>query len=308
MEKVDNIIIGAGPAGCTAAIYMTRAGFKPLIFGGATPGGQLLYTHEIENFPSLQEPISGPELMQKMHSQCKRLGAEILTEEVTKADLSKKPFKITASNKKQYLAKSIIIATGAKARWLDIEGEDKFRGQGVSTCATCDGFFYRNKQVCIVGGGDTAIGDAIFLTKFVNKVTVIHRRDKLRAAQILAEKAQKNPKIHFEYDNVVTKIIGDQTISAVEIKNVKNGKTKQVPVSGVFVAIGHDPNTAIFNGALKLDEYGYIMANNTRTSIEGIFVAGDVMDINYKQAIIACGRGCIAALEAEKYLNTLCAD
>lgn len=305
MDKADNIIIGAGPAGCTAAIYMARAGFKPLVFGGANPGGQLLYTYEIDNFPSLDEPISGVELIQKMHKQCKRLGVEILTEEVTAIDLSQKPFKINASNNQQYLAKSIIIATGAKARWLDIENEDKFRGKGISTCATCDGFFYRNKQVCIIGGGDTAIGDAIFLTKFVNKVTVIHRRDTLRAVQLLAEKAKENTKIHFEYDSVASKIIGDQTISALEIKNLKTNQTKQIPCSGIFVAIGHDPNTKIFGEQLKLDENGYVIANNTHTSVEGVFVAGDVMDIDYKQAIIACGRGCIAALETEKYLNTL---
>lgn len=305
MTKSDNIIIGAGPAGCTAAIYMVRAGFKPLIFGGANPGGQLLYSYEIENFPSLEEPISGVELMQRMHKQCKRLGAEILTEEITTVDFSQNPFKLTATNNEEYFAKTVIIATGAKARWLNIPGEDKFRGKGVSTCATCDGFFYQNKQVCVIGGGDTAVGDAIFLTKFVNKVTLIHRRDSLRAVQVISEKAQKNPKIHFEWDSVATQVLGEETISALEIKNLKTNEIKQIPASGIFVAIGHDPNTKIFEGQLRLDKNGYIIAKNTHTSVKGVFTAGDVMDIDYKQAIIACGRGCIAALETEKYLTRI---
>jgi len=263
---IDVAIIGAGPAGCTAAIYITRSGLKPVVFGGTIPGGQLLLTYEIENFPGFPEPISGAELMERMHKQCKRMGAHILTDDVARVDFSGRPLKIESSCGATYNAKAVVVATGAKARWLGLESEKKFMGKGVSACATCDGFFYRGKEVCVAGGGDTALGDALFLTRFVNKVTVIHRRDKLRAAAAIVAQAEKNPKIEFVWDSVIEEITGTNTVEGLRLKNVKTGQASQLACSGLFVAIGHEPNTKLFEGQLRLDEAGYILADpRTRT-------------------------------------------
>ena len=289
-----------------AAIYVTRSGLKPVVFGGTIPGGQLLLTHEIENFPGFPEPVSGAELMERMHKQCKRMGAAILTDDVSRVDLAKRPFQVESSCGAVYNAKAVIITTGAKARWLGIESEKKFMGKGVSACATCDGFFYRGKEVCVAGGGDTAIGDALFLTRFVSKVTIIHRRDKLRAAATLVEQARKNPKIAFAWDSVIEEVTGTNAVEGVRLKNVKTGQLSDLPCSGLFVAIGHEPNTKLLTGQLRLDDAGYIITDNRmRTSMEGVFAAGDVMDTNYKQAITSAGTGAMAGIEAERYIQSI---
>jgi len=306
MPDTDIAIIGAGPAGCAAAIYVTRSGLKPVVFGGAMPGGQLLLTHEIENFPGFPEPVAGAELMERMLKQCKRLGAQVLTDEVAAVDFSKHPLTLESSSGETYRAKAVIVATGAKARWLGIESEKKFMGRGVSACATCDGFFYRGKEVCVVGGGDTAVGDALFLTRFAEKIYLIHRRDALRASTVLAAKAKKNPKIVSIWNSAVQEVTGSDYVEGVKLRNVKTGEVSSLACSGVFVAIGHDPRTKMFLGQLKLDEAGYIATDSRmRTSVQGVFAAGDVADHDYQQAVTSVGSGCKAALEAERYLQTL---
>lgn len=305
MNICDVIIIGAGPAGCTAAIYITRAGYKPIVFGGAAPGGQLLLTNEIENFPGLPEPVAGYELLDRMHKQIKRLGATLLTDEVTSVSTAKKPFTVTSSSGEQYTCRALIIATGSKARWIGIPSEEKLRGHGVSACATCDGFFFKGKEVCVVGGGDTALTDALFLTKFVSKVTVVHRRDQLRASAVLVESAKMNSKINFAWDSIVEEVEGTDSVTGLRLKNVKTGAVTTVPCSAVFVAIGHDSNVKMFEGKIDIDSHGYIITDRSKTSVEGIFAAGDVMDPYYKQAITAAGSGAVAAIEAERFLHTL---
>jgi len=305
MTEHDLIIIGAGPAGATAAIYATRAGLKPVIFGGTAPGGQLLLTHEIENFPGFENPIAGFELMEHMHKQAKRLGAVIVNDEIVKAELDQRPFRLHVSDGGVHTAKALIIATGAQARWLGTESETRLRGKGVSACAVCDGFFYRGKEVCVVGGGDTAVGDALFLTKFASKVRLIHRRDQLRACPALAGAAKRNPKIEFVWDSVVEEVLGTDAVTGIKVRNVKTSAVSEISCSGLFMAIGHVPSTALFKGQLELDGEGYIKTSGVRTSVEGVFAAGDVMDPHYKQAVAAAGTGCLAALEAEKYLNLL---
>lgn len=305
-EHYELVIIGGGPAGFTAAVYGARGGFKTALFGGIAPGGQLLQTMEIENFPGFPQPVAGADLMQAMLDQAKRLGAAVITDEIKAADFTARPFRLSISDGKTCTADSVIIATGAQARWLGLATEAKFAGHGVSGCATCDGFFYRGKEVCVVGGGDTAAEDALFLTKFVTKVYLIHRRDELRASFRMQEKLKANHKIEFVLDSVVEEITGAEKADGVKVKNVKTGALRHIPLSGVFVAIGHTPATAIFKDRIKLDEEGYIVTDcKGETSVRGVFAAGDVMDPHYKQAVVAAGAGCRASLEAGRYLEEL---
>lgn len=297
------VVIGSGPAGFTAAIYAVRGGASTALFGGVAPGGQLLLTTEIENFPGFTDPVVGADLMSRMLKQASRLGARVFQESVTEADLSARPFKLKAGGK-DYTADAVIIATGAQARWLGTPSEEKFKGKGVSGCATCDGFFYRGKDVCVIGGGDTAAEDALFLTKFAGKVYLVHRRDQLRASYRLQEKIKANPKIEVVYDHVPEEFLGEAKLSAVSLKNVKTGALRRLEVSGAFIAIGHTPATELVKGKLKLDEAGYIAADErTATSVPGVYAAGDVMDTRYKQAVVAAGAGCKAALEALAFIE-----
>ncbi|NLO91300.1 MAG: thioredoxin-disulfide reductase [Elusimicrobia bacterium] len=304
--KLDALIIGAGPAGCTAAIYLARAGYSTLLLGSTPPGGQLLHTNEIENFPGFPEPLSGAELMMQMHKQCAGLKVPLSAEKAASVDLSANPFKTTASDGTVYESRTLIVATGATARWLNIESENRLRNKGVSACATCDGFFYRGKTVCVIGGGDSALGDAMFLSRFAASVKLIHRRDKLRACAALTAKAQSNPKISFVWDSTVEEILGGETVSGLRLKNVKTGQVSDLACNGVFLAIGHDPASELFDGKLDLDKEGYISVHDhTHTSVPGVFACGDVADPRYKQAVCAAGSGCMAALDARDYLNRL---
>ena len=298
----DVIILGSGPAGLTAAIYTSRAGLKTLVVAGAMWGGQLMLTREVENFPGFENGILGPTLMEQIRKQAERCGAELIFEHATAADFRSKPFKVTAGNK-VYETKSVIIATGALAKWLGLESETRLRGRGVSVCATCDAPFFRNKIVVVVGGGDTAIEEALFLSKVVGEVKVIHRRDKLRAGNWLQEKAFANPKISFMWNITVTDILGKDRVEGIKLRNVVSGEDSVLSCDAVFLAIGYTPNTSIFRDQIELDDNGYIEAREeTRTNIDGVFVAGDVADYRYRQAIAAAGSGCKAALDAEKYL------
>jgi len=303
-KNYDIVIIGSGPAGITAAIYSTRGGMKTLVIAGPAPGGQLLETTNIENFPAFEKPISGFDLMTKMINQAKRLGAEIINEYAKEVQINERPFSIKAGSE-IYKAKALIIATGASTKWLSIPGEEKLKGKGVSSCATCDGFFYKDKTVAVIGGGDSAAEEAIFLTKFAKKVYLIHRRDKLRAAHILQERLKSNPKIEIIYDHIPIEILGENKVNAIMIKNTKTQETKKLELDGVFVAIGHHPNTEIVAGKLNLDEQGYIIVNQKfETSVKGVFAAGDVCDPIYRQAIVASGSGTIAAMNAIKLIES----
>ena len=300
------IIIGSGPAGYTAAIYTARANLNPILIEGLQPGGQLTTTTEVDNFPGFSSGIKGPELMDEMKKQALRFGTEILSAEVTKADFSKSPFSVTVNEKDLYQTKTVIIATGASAKYLNLESEKRLMGYGVSACATCDGFFFKEKEVVVVGGGDTAIEEANFLTKFASKVTVIHRRDQLRASKILQENAFKNDKIDFCWDSVVEDILDPNQgkVTGIKLKNVKTDEVTEKNCDGVFLAIGHTPNTSIFKGQLKMDKMGYIISKDgAKTSIPGIFACGDVKDHVYRQAVTAAGSGCAAAIEAELFLQ-----
>ena len=300
----DIIIIGSGPAGFTAAIYAARGGAATALFGGVAPGGQLLQTMEIENFPGFPDPVAGADLMLKMLSQAKRLGTAVFNEEITSVDLGQRPFMLTAGSGKSYTAGALIAATGAQARWLGMPSEQKFIGKGVSGCATCDGFFFRGKEVCVVGGGDSAAEDALFLTKFASKVYLVHRRDALRATFRLVEKLRTNPKIEIIYEHTPEEITGEGKVTGINLKNVKTGAVRRLETPGVFIAIGHTPATQLFAGKLNLDDSGYIVTNETLgTSVCGVFAAGDVMDTRYKQAVVAAGAGCKAAMEALIYLE-----
>jgi thioredoxin reductase (NADPH) len=302
MLMYDVIVLGSGPAGLTAAIYTSRAGLKTLVVTGALWGGQLMFTHEVENFPGFEEGILGPELMGEIRKQAERHRAKLVFETATSADFKSKPFKVTAGDK-TYVAKSVIIATGASAKWLGLESETRLRGKGVSVCATCDAPFFRNKKVVVVGGGDTAIEEALVLTKFASEVTVIHRRDQLRACKCLQDKAFENPKVSFVWNSTVQEILGKDRVEGVKLRRVDSGEETILQCDAVFVAIGYKPSTEIFEGQIKLDENGYIIAREgTRTNIEGVFVAGDVADYLYRQAIVAAGAGAKAALDTEKYL------
>jgi thioredoxin reductase (NADPH) len=303
MERL--IIIGSGPAGLTAAIYAARANLRPLVLAGGMYGGQLMLTTEVENYPGFPEGIMGPDLMIKFREQAERFGARIENVDATGADFSKRPLVVRTADA-EYQASSVIVATGASARWLGIPGEDQLRGRGISTCATCDGAFFREKHIVVVGGGDSAMEEALFLTRFGSKVTVIHRRDSLRASKIMADRALAHPKIAFIWNTVVEEAIGDGTLRALRLYNIVDRRRYDFEADALFIAIGHDPNTAIFRGELELDKAGYIVSpDGTSTNVEGVFVAGDVYDVRYKQAITAAGLGCKAAMDAEKYLEAL---
>ncbi len=299
------IIIGSGCAGSTAAIYTARANLEPLVFEGHEPGGQLSLTTDVENFPGFPEGVQGPELVELMKKQAQRFGARYEVERVTEADLSARPFRLV-TERNTYQTESLIVASGASARLLGLESERKLIGHGVSTCATCDGFFFRGQKLIIVGGGDTAMEEALFLTRFAEKVTVVHRRDELRASKIMADRALAHEKIDFLWDTVVTNILDPekQTVEAVRLKNLKTGEESTMEVGGVFIAIGHIPNTDVFAGQLEMTDNGYLIVHDgSRTSVEGVFAAGDVHDHVYRQAVTAAGAGCKAAMDAEKWLE-----
>jgi thioredoxin reductase (NADPH) len=299
----DVIIIGSGPAGFTAGIYTSRAKLKTLIITGSLPGGQLMTTSEVENYPGFPNGIFGPELMMNMRQQAERFGTTVVDDEVLKVDFKNSPFLIS-THSEGYEGKAILLCTGASPRKLGIEGEQEFGGRGVSYCATCDGPFFKGEKIAVIGGGDTAIEEATFLTKFGKSVKIIHRREFLRASKILQEKAFENSKIQFIWNNVVTKISGNKKIESIDIKDLTTGKSQNLVVGGLFVAIGHEPNTSIFKDQLELDDKGYVvLKENTRTSIEGVFAAGDVHDYRYRQAVTAAGFGCMAALDLEKWLS-----
>lgn len=305
MIETDLLIIGAGPAGCSAAIYAVRAGVKTIIAGGAVPGGQLLQTSDIENYAGFVNPVGGFEIMDNMHKQCKRLGVEFTSDEIVKVEGEKSPFTLTCADGKQYKAASVIVATGAKARWLGLPGEEKFIGRGLSACATCDGFFMRGKTVCIVGGGNTAFEDALFLAQFCPEVNLIHRRDAFRADKVTVEKAKANPHIKLVLNSVPVEILGAEAVEGVRVKNVQTGETADIPCSGLFVAIGAVPQTDFLKDSLvALADNGLVLADErTRTTIEGIFAAGDCADKHYRQAVIAAGTGAKAGIEAAAFVN-----
>jgi len=301
------VIIGSGPAGYTAAIYAARAMLEPVLIQGIQPGGQLTVTTDVENYPGFADVIQGPWLMEQMQKQAAHVGTRIVSDHVTKLYLSRRPFRVDCDSGTVYLAETVVLATGAQARWLELPSEQKFRGYGVSACATCDGFFYKNKSVAVVGGGNTAIEEALFLTNFASRVTLIHRRDKLRAEKILQERLFRNPKIEVIWDSVVVEVLGSENplkVNGVVLQNVKSGARRTLDVDGVFIAIGHAPATDLVKGQVDLKPNGYVRTapNSTATSVPGLFAAGDVADDVFRQAVTAAGLGCMAALEAEKFL------
>ena len=302
------LILGSGPAGYTAAIYAARALLKPILVFGSEPGGQLTTTTDVENFPGFSKVIQGPWLMEEMKGQAKAVGTEMIQDHISKVDLKQKPFIAHGDSGQSYTADSIIISTGAQARWLNLDSEKTFRGFGVSACATCDGFFFKDKEVAVVGGGNAAVEEAMFLTKFASKVYLIHRRNKLRAEKMLQAKLKSNKKIEIIWDTVVEDVIGTKepkNVNALKIKNVKDNKVKDLKVDGLFIAIGHDPATSLFKDQLEMDKEGYLITqpDSTATNIPGVFAAGDVKDKIFRQAVTAAGMGCMSALEAEKYLS-----
>ena len=306
MAEINNvIIIGSGPAGYTAAIYAARANLKPILVSGFQPGGQLTITTDVENYPGYEDPIQGPWLMDQMQKQAAHVGTEIINSQVTEVFLNEDIKKLNLDNGTTLNAKTVIISTGAQARWLGLENESKFQGHGLSACATCDGFFFKDKEVAVIGGGNSAAEEALFLTKFATKVHLIHRRDKLRAEKILQDRLKENSKIEFIWNSEVTKFNGNDDLESIDLLNKKDNQTSTLKIDGVFIAIGHDPATQLFKGQLKMDDGGYIITDpdSTKTSIDGVFAAGDVKDKIYRQAVTAAGMGCMAALEVEKYLD-----
>ena len=309
MEKLyDIIIIGSGPAGYTAAIYAARANLSVLMLQGYQVGGQLMLTSDVENYPGFEEGILGPPMMEKFEAQARRFGTEVIPEDVISIDFNKRPFKVTTDSG-EYQARAIIISTGASAKWLGLPSEQRLQGRGVSACATCDGFFFKKKDVAVIGGGDTAMEEATFLTRYANHVTVIHRRDKFRASKIMQDRAFKNPKISFIWDTEITEVLGEEEVSGLRLRNVKTDEESILPVQGFFLAIGHQPNTDLFKGILDMDKVGYIVpVEHTMTNIPGVFAAGDVTDHRYRQAVTAAGDGCRAAIDAERWLEGLGED
>lgn len=306
-KQTKVLIIGSGPAGYTAAIYAARANLKPVLVSGDVPGGQLTITTEVENYPGFADVVQGPWLVEQMRAQAENVGTEIISDIITDVDFSKRPFTAKGDSGATYIGDTVVIATGAKARWLGLESEEKFQNRGVSACATCDGFFFRGKEVAIVGGGNTAVEEALFLTNFCSKVTLIHRRDELRAEKILQDRLKANEKIEFLWDSSVEEVLGDDMgVTGLRVKNLKTNEESSIDVHGLFVAIGHDPATSLFKGQLKMDETGYIETapDSTATEIPGVYAAGDVTDHIYRQAVTAAGMGCMAALEADRFLAT----
>ena len=302
------LIIGSGPAGYTAAIYAARAMLNPTLIQGIQPGGQMTITTDVENYPGYGDVIQGPWLMEQMETQARNVGTKIINDMIKSVDLESKPFTALSESGESYTADTLIISTGAQARWLGLESEKKFQGYGVSACATCDGFFFKEKEVVVVGGGNTAVEEALFLTSFASKVHLIHRRDELRAEKILQERLLKNEKINCIWNHELVEIMGEDSppnVTGVKIKNVKNNETQELKIDGVFIAIGHDPATQIFKGQVEMDDQGYIITkpDSTATNVEGVYAAGDVKDKTYRQAVTAAGMGCMAALEAEKYIS-----
>jgi len=303
------LIIGSGPAGYTAAIYTARAMLKPILVHGAEPGGQMTTTTDVQNYPGYSDVIQGPWLMDQMKEQAKAVGTDMIQDHINKVDLSKKPFKAIGDSGQEYTADSIIISTGAQARWLNLKSEQEYRGFGVSGCATCDGFFFKEKEVAVIGGGNAAVEEAIFLTKFATKVKLIHRRNELRAEKMLQKKLKENKKIEIIWDSVLEEVLGNEKpkgVTGIKIKNVKTNKTTQLNVHGLFIAIGHDPATSLFKGQLDMDKEGYLITkpDSTQTNKPGVFAAGDVKDKVFRQAVTAAGMGCMSALEAEKFLSS----
>jgi thioredoxin reductase (NADPH) len=306
MAKIyDIIIVGSGPAGYTAAIYAGRANLSVLMVQGYQTGGQLMLTSDVENYPGFEEGILGPEMMEKFEAQARRFGTEMLMEDVTAVDFSKRPFTITTDSE-DYQSRAVIISTGASAQWLGLPSEQRLQGRGVTACATCDGFFFKNKDVAVVGGGDTAMEEAIFLTRYASHVTVIHRRDTLRASKIMQDRAFKNPKISFIWDTGIAEVLGEDSVTGLLLRNLKTGEESMLPVQGFFLAIGHKPNTDLFKGIIDMDKAGYIVpVEHTMTNIPGVFAAGDVTDHRYRQAVTAAGDGCRSAIDAERWLESL---
>ncbi|MEP7032340.1 MAG: thioredoxin-disulfide reductase [Actinomycetota bacterium] len=304
VEHRSIVVLGSGPAGYTAALYAARANLKPLVLKGLEAGGQLMLTTDVENYPGFPDGIMGPELMEAMEKQASRFEAEIVAQTATRVDLSDRPFGVWAGDE-EWRADTIVISTGASAKWLGIPGEERLRGRGVSACATCDGFFYRDRELIVVGGGDTAMEEATFLTKFARKIGLVHRRDEFRASKIMQDRVHENPKIDVIWDSTVEEIHGDTAVTGATLRNVKTGETTEHPTDGVFMAIGHTPNTSLFEGQLELAN-GYIVVEEptTKTSVPGVFAAGDVTDVVYRQAVTAAGQGCKAAMDAERFLES----
>jgi thioredoxin reductase (NADPH) len=307
VEDIKKVaVVGSGPAGYTAALYAARANLEPIVLKGLEAGGQLMLTTDVENYPGFADGILGPELMEQMEKQAARFGAEILPVHVTSVDLSQRPFVVQAGDQ-LWRTQTVIVSTGASARWLGVPGEEKLRGRGVSACATCDGFFFRDRELVVVGGGDTAMEEALYLTKFASKVSIVHRRDELRASKVMQARALAHPSIGVIWGSIVEEITGDDAVTGVRLRNVKTGTTTEMPIDGVFVAIGHDPNTSLFRGQLDMDDEGYLKVQEPRTltNVPGVFAAGDVTDRVYRQAVTAAGQGCKAAIDAERYLEDL---
>ncbi len=303
------LIIGSGPAGYTAAIYTARAMLKPILVHGSEPGGQMTTTTDVQNYPGYTDVIQGPWLMEQMKGQAKAVGTDMIQDHIKKVDLSNKPFRVTGDSGQEYTGDTIIISTGAQARWLNLKSEQEYRGYGVSGCATCDGFFFKDKEVAVIGGGNAAVEEAIFLTKFATKVRLIHRRDKLRAEKMLQKKLMENKKIEIIWNTVLEEVIGDKDpkgVTGIKIKNIKTNKSSEIKLHGLFIAIGHDPATSLFKDQLDMDKEGYLITkpDSTVTNIPGVFAAGDVKDKIFRQAVTAAGMGCMAALEAEKFISS----